>query len=253
MNFFEWVSLATICLLGAATPGPSLAIIVGHTLGHNKIAGQLASLAHASVIMLYALATIFGLTALFSRYPLIADIITFTGAAYLLYLAYKLINASNILSDAESDKVATSKAVTYRAHDNEEVSEEDYKVHNNEESDKYKNTVDVQSRCNKSTKNRGYSIAIKDAIFIALLNPKLAFFFLALFSQFVPVGHIPFNLTVILVSTVFFIDLFWYLIVVSIVERSKSKVNFGSTGQKWFLRIQAAIFFLIALNTIIWR
>ena len=217
MNVLEWVSLAVICFMGAATPGPSLAIIINHTVKSGKKAGQIASFTHAFAIVLYAIATIYGLANIFQSYPDIANIITYAGVAYLLFLAYKLVLSS--LEQPSNATFANQSVVT-------------------------------ETNLASAT---AYKEAAQDAFLIAFLNPKLAFFFLALFSQFIPADSISIETTLILTSTVFFIDFFWYLIVVALITHGKSKLNISPNIGRWFARTQAAIFVLISINTILWR
>ena len=68
------------------TPGPSILFILSRCLaqGRNAAIASVFGLATASVIQ--ALATAFGLSALFVYSPLAFDIIKYCGAAYLVYL-----------------------------------------------------------------------------------------------------------------------------------------------------------------------
>ena len=217
MNFIEWLSLAAVCFMGAATPGPSLAIIVNHTIKSGRLAGQVASFMHAFAIVFYAIATIYGLANLFTIYPSVADGVTYLGSAYLLFLAFKLI---------KSAFDATPKA-----------------------------SVNLSSKASAAIQygNKQLSDAAMDAFMIAFLNPKLAFFFIALFSQFIPVGDTSLQTTLILTGTVFFIDFFWYLLVVVLVSHGQSKFSVSPNTGKWFAIAQAIIFILISINTLIWR
>jgi len=58
----------------------------------------------------------------------------------------------------------------------------------------------------------------RDGFLIAFLNPKLAIFFLALFSQFVD-ANASYQQKIIMVSTVGIIDTVWYLIVAFMFSR----------------------------------
>ena len=220
MNLYEWLSLALVCFLGAATPGPSLAVILGHTYKTNAVAGRLASVAHAFAIFLYALGTILGLSKLFVAFPVVANTLIILGALYLLYIAV------NILISAQ--KLNTNSVEVFEHTSNAEM-----------------NTTNNQAG--------SYKTAIAEAFLIGFLNPKLAFFFLALFSQFIPSENMTIALASILLSTVFFIDLFWYLFVVSIAIQAKRRLTASPTIKVWLLRTQALIFILIAANSVIWR
>ena len=87
MPFSLWLSLAAVCAMGAMSPGPSLALVLRHTLGGGRLPGVSAALAHALGVGLYALLTVWGLGALIVRFPMLFQAITWAGAAYLAWLA----------------------------------------------------------------------------------------------------------------------------------------------------------------------
>ena len=59
MSFFVWSQLALVCLLGAMSPGPSLALIIRNSINYNRLSGILASIAHGLGICIYAIITFF--------------------------------------------------------------------------------------------------------------------------------------------------------------------------------------------------
>ncbi len=61
MDLTTWLAVVTICTLGAMSPGPSLAVVLRHTIQHGRASGSVAALAHGLGIGLYALACISGL------------------------------------------------------------------------------------------------------------------------------------------------------------------------------------------------
>ena len=54
MSVSEWWPLALVCLLGAMSPGPSLAIVVRHTVNSGTRAGVICAVAHGFGIFLWA-------------------------------------------------------------------------------------------------------------------------------------------------------------------------------------------------------
>ena len=58
MSFFLWTQFALVCLLGAMSPGPSLALIINSSLNYNRFSGIVASLAHGLGIFVYATITV---------------------------------------------------------------------------------------------------------------------------------------------------------------------------------------------------
>ena len=47
MTLTVWLSLFTVCLLGAMSPGPSLAIVAKHSLAGGRVNGLATAWAHA--------------------------------------------------------------------------------------------------------------------------------------------------------------------------------------------------------------
>lgn len=93
MSLSLWSSLFVVCLLGAMSPGPSLAMVVKHSLAGGRMQGLCAAWAHAFGIGLYALATILGLSVLIAQYPSLYDVVSLAGAAYLIWLGWGAISS----------------------------------------------------------------------------------------------------------------------------------------------------------------
>ena len=68
--------------------------------------------------------------------------------------------------------------------------------------------------------------ALQDGFAIAFLNPKLAVFFLALFSQFIDPENLTLQVGLIMCLTVFVLDTGWYLLVALLTEISKKRFWF---------------------------
>ena len=58
MNFFTWSQLVLVCLLGAMSPGPSLALIIRNSINYNRLSGILSSIGHGLGIGIYAFVTV---------------------------------------------------------------------------------------------------------------------------------------------------------------------------------------------------
>ena len=94
MSLSIWFSLFTICLLGAMSPGPSLAIVIKHSSAGGRANGLATSWAHATGIGLYALISMLGLAVIFHQLPLLFLIISYAGAAYLAYLGFNALRSN---------------------------------------------------------------------------------------------------------------------------------------------------------------
>lgn len=81
------------CLLGAMSPGPSLAIVVNHSLSQGRFAGVCVALAHGLGIGIFAFLTAFGLVVAVDKNPLMFDVIQIFGSLFLLFMALKLLFA----------------------------------------------------------------------------------------------------------------------------------------------------------------
>lgn len=103
MSLSIWFSLFTICLLGAMSPGPSLAMVIKHSLAGGRANGLATSWAHATGIGLYALLSMLGLAVIFHQFPLLFHAISYAGAAYLAYLGFNALRSkSGIAAKLES-------------------------------------------------------------------------------------------------------------------------------------------------------
>lgn len=112
MIFTVWLSLFTICLLGAMSPGPSLAIVAKHTLASGRVNGLAVAWAHALGVGIYALITIIGLAVVLHQTPLLFKGITLAGAAYLAYLGFNALRSKGgvaaKLASGEQTPIVTS-------------------------------------------------------------------------------------------------------------------------------------------------
>ncbi|HBC3477986.1 TPA: LysE family translocator, partial [Vibrio cholerae] len=108
MTFTIWVTLFSISLLGAMSPGPSLAIVAKHTLASGRLSGFAVAWSHAIGIGIYAFATVIGLAVLIEQAPQIFKAITIAGAVYLAYLGVKAL----ISKDGIAEKLASGQKTT---------------------------------------------------------------------------------------------------------------------------------------------
>lgn len=172
MSTWEWLGLASLCFAGAASPGPSLAVVVSASVSGGRLNGLAAAWAHALGVGLYAALTVLGLSTLLASAAWLFLGLQSAGAMYLIWLAWGLWrSAQSPLS--ESEPLARSTASSAR-----------------------------------------------DGFAIAFLNPKLAVFMLALFSQFVrPEASTAGQATLIATATI--IDGLWYTFVTMMITRGK--------------------------------
>jgi len=172
MTLTIWLSLVAICCLGAMSPGPSLAVVLRHTITNGRAHGMATAVSHAAGVAMWALLTVWGLAVLVVEWPLVHSLLTYAGAMYLLWMGIKALGSKGV----GPMRVEPIKAP---------ISE-----------------------------------AARDGLMVSALNPKLAFFFIALFSQFVSAELILTD-KLILTGTASVIDAVWYMIVVLASSHSK--------------------------------
>ena len=103
-----WATVFTACLFGAMSPGPSLAVVINHTLATGRLAGSYAAISHGIGIGIYAMITAFGLSAVIEQNPVIFETTQFLGSLFLLYLGVKLFFASKKIEEIGLASVPSS-------------------------------------------------------------------------------------------------------------------------------------------------
>lgn len=93
MTLSAWLSLTLVCLLGAMSPGPSLAVVVRHSVTSGARAGVICALSHGFGIFLWAALMVSGLGALLFAQPTWFDGLRALGAGFLLYLGCRALLA----------------------------------------------------------------------------------------------------------------------------------------------------------------
>ncbi len=85
----ELLLIATIHILGAASPGPDLALVLKNSLESGRKAGIYSALGIALGIAVHVSYSVLGLAVLISKSILLFNIIKLIGAAYLIYIGSK--------------------------------------------------------------------------------------------------------------------------------------------------------------------
>ncbi|MGX9460457.1 LysE family translocator [Shewanella sp. A14] len=93
MALSTWLGLLAICCLGAMSPGPSLAMVVRHTLSGGRLHGVVCAWAHSIGIGVYALVTLLGLAAVLKASPLVFNVIAVMGAIYLAWMGIQALGS----------------------------------------------------------------------------------------------------------------------------------------------------------------
>lgn len=93
MDFMSWLSIAGLCFLGAASPGPSLAVVMGHTVRGSRRNGMVSGMGHCLGVGFYALLTVSGLAALLALEPSLEKGLAWGGSFYLAWLGIKALRS----------------------------------------------------------------------------------------------------------------------------------------------------------------
>ena len=86
MTLATWFAVVTICVLGAMSPGPSLALVLKQTLTGGRRNGVITALSHGIGVGIYAFLSILGLAAIITASPTAFSILQWGGALYLAWL-----------------------------------------------------------------------------------------------------------------------------------------------------------------------
>lgn len=94
MDFGFWLSVTLACLLGAMSPGPSLAVIVNLSLTQGRLAGLIAAISHGLMIGIFAFITASGLVVVLERNLVFFNLLQIAGCGFLIWMAIKLLFTS---------------------------------------------------------------------------------------------------------------------------------------------------------------
>ena len=95
MTFFLWSQFALVCLLGAMSPGPSLALIIRNSINFNRMSGIIASIAHGLGICVYATVTVIVLEFILRNSETIFFFIQICGSLFLIILGLIFVFKKN--------------------------------------------------------------------------------------------------------------------------------------------------------------
>ncbi len=200
MNLATWFAVASICALGAMSPGPSLGMVLRHTLQGGRRSGYVTAVAHGAGLGLYAMLSISGMAFLITASPDLYRGFQWVGAAYLVWLGIR-----GLMAKAYSEE----------------------------------NPAEAYS-------SRG---AARDGFLIVFLNPKIAVFLIALFSQVIG-PDTSWLARMVYAATAWIIDTVWYLLVAWLVSTPRW---LGKLQKKafWFERLFGVILLLLAARLVI--
>lgn len=201
MEFSNWLALATICVVGAISPGPSLAVVMRNTIKGGQGHGVLTALGHGTGVGLYALLTALGLALIIANNPLLFTGIRYGGAAFLAWLGIKALLAKPNTQDAAVEQEVAGRQGAF------------------------------------------------EGFMVAFLNPQLAIFFVALFSQFVD-ADTNWQQSGIMMLTAGGIDAFWYVLVALVLSRGPV-LAWLKAKSIWLDRVSGVVLLALAVKVVL--
>ena len=110
INWF-WIQFASICIVGAMSPGPSMALIIRNSIKYGRVSGLLSSIGHAIGIGIYAAISVVGLQLILINNIFLFNTIQFCGSVFLLILGILFLkNSAEKLSIDDEQKKLNSFA-----------------------------------------------------------------------------------------------------------------------------------------------
>ena len=103
INWF-WVQFASICIVGAMSPGPSMALIIRNSIKYGRVSGLLSSIGHAIGIGIYASISVVGLQIILINNIFVFNTIQFCGSIFLLILGILFLKNSGEILSLEDDQ-----------------------------------------------------------------------------------------------------------------------------------------------------
>ncbi|MCH8550622.1 MAG: LysE family translocator [Natronospirillum sp.] len=115
MTLAQWLSLALICFLGAATPGPSLIVMMRIALVSGRMQALLAAWSHAAAIGFYAaLSLLFFSSAQALGGPWFWSVVI-AGQCWLLYLGISMLRSALVpVHNPDGEAAAPASARWYQ-------------------------------------------------------------------------------------------------------------------------------------------
>ncbi|MAV73429.1 MAG: hypothetical protein CBB81_03815 [Cellvibrionales bacterium TMED21] len=175
-----WLLLALTLFAGAASPGPSVALVIRTSLVYGRSGGVLVGLAHGLGVWLYALAVVLGVATLLVGNPWLLSSIQIAGIVFLAYLGLVMLRGGWVAMRATEPQEQAPVA-----------------------------SSDIQKRSSISY--------LRDGFLIVFLNPKIVVFFMAIFSQFLNAEQ-TLATQLAAASLAGIIDAIWYVLVALLVS-----------------------------------
>ncbi len=91
MTLFTFVQVFTVCLLGAMSPGPSMAVVINNAIFKGRYSGILTSVGHGIGIAVYATFAVLGLGLIIKKNIFIFEGLKILSIIFLIFIGVKSI------------------------------------------------------------------------------------------------------------------------------------------------------------------
>ena len=198
MTIITFAQVFMVCLLGAMSPGPSMAVVINNAIFKGRYNGILTAIGHGIGIAVYATFAVLGLGLLIQTNILIFNGLKILSVIFLIFLGLKTI-----------------------------LNKEELKF--------------------KKQEKKEVTISFLQGFSIAILNPKIFIWFIAVYSQFMSLKN-EFFFNIYLIAIAGIIDTFWYVILTLAITTSSTFIFF-KTKIGLIRKIQG--FFFISVGIIL--
>ena len=91
MTLIFWLQFAAVCVAGAMSPGPSLALVIRNSTKFSRIAGLMTAIGHGLGMGIYAVFAVTGLVIVITTNVYLFQLIQILGICFLLYFGIQFI------------------------------------------------------------------------------------------------------------------------------------------------------------------
>ena len=113
MSIYDWISIGIACFIGAASPGPSLLIIIYHNSTKGMMPAMICAFGHGVGIFIYAILTILGIKLFFTNFPNILFLVKVLGIIFLFFISIQMLMFKN--DNQNFDKLSSINVQNYNS------------------------------------------------------------------------------------------------------------------------------------------
>ena len=103
MDIKSLIGMSFICAMGAISPGPSLAVVLRNTISGGRTQGVMTGIGHGIGLGIYAFIAVMGLSSLLLANKQIFNLLQWSGALVLIWLAFNMITYNQSDSSKEHE------------------------------------------------------------------------------------------------------------------------------------------------------